>query len=70
MGAPLPQVAAGEQPTTATWLVAEFYLRTHNRREFGMPLTAKVANEAIDWWNGLTEVAKLEAVVKHGGDVL
>ena len=50
--APVPAATVGQRPTDAQWEAIFAYLSAHpGQRQAGIIITARLANEAITWFN-------------------
>jgi hypothetical protein len=48
----VPRALAGERPSPEQWRAICLFLLAHSdRKEEGLIISAKLANEAIDWYN-------------------
>lgn len=48
----VPRAAVGEHPSPEQWRAICLFLLAHSdRKEAGLIITAKLANEAIAWYN-------------------
>lgn len=67
MDSPIPHVAVGEKATTELMRLIECYLAAHSTTVDGTVVNTSLANEAVDWWNKLSDVEKLKAAMKYRG---